>query len=215
MTTWLLAIFAGSHTAALFLWVDVSLSVVGRNLSFSPPPLCCAAVGLSHSDGEMRGAEKHSHADICSTDTKRGVKIEKKTNSVVQNSKINCYWRTTAAPSELIWSTIWTKTGLYQKPVHSEVQAYTTAEWRSRVCLDLEMWVRWDDCILPLERQRHIERARDWEKCMRRKTNRYITIAIYHYFLLFFKLCSLNLHWCWINRLIQNVNESSATRSIK
>lgn len=174
MTKWLLAIFADSHTAALFLWVDVSLSVVGRNPCFLPPPLCCAAVGLSHSDGEMRGAEKHSHADICSADTKRGVKIEKKTNSVVQNSKISCYWRTTATPSTgiLILSTIWTKIGLYQKTVHSEVQACTTAEWRSRVCLDLEMWVRRDDCILPLERQRHIERARDWEKCKCRKTNR-------------------------------------------
>lgn len=129
---------------------------MGRN-----PPLCYAAVGLSHSDGEMRGAEKHSHADICSTDTKRGVKMGKKTNSVVQNSKINCYRRTTATPSVFILSTIFTKIRLYQKAVHSEVQAYTTAEWRSGVCLDLEMWVRRDDCILPPERQRHIERARD------------------------------------------------------
>lgn len=168
MTKWLLAIFAGSHTAALFLWVDVSLSVVGRNPSFSPPPLCCAAVGLSHSDGEMRGVEKHSHADICSADTKRCEdRKENKLCCAKFKDKLSL-----ENHSVLILSTIWTKIGLHQETVHSEVQAYTTAEWRSRVCLDLEMWVRWDDCILPLERQRHIERARDWEKCMCRKTNK-------------------------------------------
>lgn len=81
----------------------------------TPIFFCCAAAGVSHSDGETRGAEKHSHVDICSAGTKRGVKIGKKTNSVVKNLKINCYWRNTATPSVFILSTIWTKLGLYQE----------------------------------------------------------------------------------------------------
>lgn len=185
----LLAIFAGSHIAALFLWVDVSLAVLGRKPSFSPPPLCCAAVGLSHSDGGMRGGKKkHSNVDIsqrCNLKKKKEREIGWLKRK--QNVEVKLLLRLHSNIGWMDLCTVWTKKKeLLEKIIHSEVQGYTPAEWRGRECLDLEMWVRLildrmtADCLY---RNTETERERDWEEKKGRKTEiPFVITGIYHYF---------------------------------